>query len=95
MNNVLDVLMQDLRIIDPETGKIPDSEEECCVIKIQLLAAQVIADDIQKIKKVSPTLSDDEILNKLLCNWMENIRDFTTAVISSNEKKCCGFCNVD
>jgi hypothetical protein len=79
MNDDLDILINNFGIIDAETGVSSFSEEERCVIKIQLLAARVIGDDFQKIKEIFPHLPDEEIIDHLLHNWTENIRDFTAA----------------
>jgi hypothetical protein len=81
MNSNLDTLVKDLGIFDLETGEIPISDGERHAIKIQLSAAQLIAEDVLKIREVSRNLSDDEIIDGLLHNWIENIRDFASAAI--------------
>ncbi|MDR2723945.1 MAG: hypothetical protein LBB25_01915 [Holosporaceae bacterium] len=83
MDNDLNILIRKLKIVDAETGISPSSEEELDVIKIQLLAAQIIADDVKKIKKISSNSTNIEIIDQLLYNWTENIRDFTFAIIES------------
>jgi hypothetical protein len=85
MNDDLNILIKKLDIVDAETGISPSSEEERGVIKIQLLAAQVIVDDVRKIREAFPDLSDEEIIDQLLYNWTENIRDFATVLIASKE----------
>ncbi|MDR1982945.1 MAG: hypothetical protein LBQ08_04090 [Holosporaceae bacterium] len=83
MYDNLDTLMEELKIIDRETKAAPDSEKERCVIKIQLLAAQIIIDDMRKIQKISPHLSSEEIVDQLLYNWTANIKDFILAMTGS------------
>jgi hypothetical protein len=87
MKNGLDALMRDMGIFNPEDGSLPTSDEERYVIKIQLLAAQIIVDDVCKIKKISPNLKNDEIIDQLLHNWMENIRNFSSDLIESHYEK--------
>jgi hypothetical protein len=84
MNDNLDLLIKDLGIIDDETRTVPSSEKEKNLLKIQLLVAQIIADDVQKIKKASPHLSDEKITDYLLFNWTENLKSFVSAMLSSD-----------
>ncbi|MDR0753247.1 MAG: hypothetical protein LBE95_01085 [Holosporaceae bacterium] len=86
MNDDLDILIKKLGIVDAETGVTPSSEEELGVVKIQLLAAEVIADDVKKIRNAFPHLTDEEIIDQLLHNWTENIRDFVISLIAIREK---------
>ncbi|MDR1334287.1 MAG: hypothetical protein LBJ71_03650 [Holosporaceae bacterium] len=83
MKSSLNTLMHEIEIFDPESGSFPASEEERCIVKIQLLAAQIIVDDVCKIKEVSPNLSNNEIIDQLLHNWTENIRDFSSTLVES------------
>jgi hypothetical protein len=79
----LDALIEDLEVVNSETKAAPISDKERCVIKIQLLAAQIIMQDINKIQKISPHFSNEETMEKLLDNWVANIKDFISAMTKS------------
>ncbi|MDR0678372.1 MAG: hypothetical protein LBF44_02440 [Holosporaceae bacterium] len=84
MYDNLDALIKDLEIVSLETKTAPTSNKERCVIKIQLLAAQIIEDDMDKIQKISPHLSKEKIMDQLLDNWTANIKDFISAMAKSH-----------
>jgi hypothetical protein len=74
--------MKDLKIIDPETGTTPISDDAQRIIGIQLMVAGIVADDARKIMKISPHLSEKKIIEYLLGNWTESIRDFASEMIA-------------
>jgi hypothetical protein len=84
MHRNVDILVKDLGIVDAETGAPPASGEELHVVKLQLQAAQIIADDVRRIRKSASfgRRSNGPIIRRLLENWVKNIEDFTLAVIA-------------
>ncbi|MDR1551182.1 MAG: hypothetical protein LBS14_00685 [Holosporaceae bacterium] len=80
----LDDLIKKICKIEGESGALPPPEKERHLIQVQLLAAQIIVEDLLKIKEVSPYLSNREIIDYLLHNWTENMRGVISAIMVKN-----------
>jgi hypothetical protein len=82
--------MDVMGITDAKTGMPPLSEENRAIVKLQLLAAQVLARDVlllKNAKTVSDEISTDAIVDRLAKTWSENIADFAKQMLSNNELK--------
>jgi hypothetical protein len=87
----LGTLMNVMGITDFETGMPPLSEENRAVVKLQLLAAQVLVRDVLLLKDATKTVDNEAsanvLVDKLAATWAENIADFAKQILSNNGLK--------
>jgi hypothetical protein len=84
----LGILIDVMGITDDRTGMPPLSEENRAIVKLQLLAAQVLARDamlLRNAKTVDEEVSADVLIDRLARTWTENIADFAKQMLSNNE----------
>ena len=79
----LDYILNSLEITDAETDLPPISKKEKAIAKIQLLVAEIIAEDISSIRKNNDISfeSVDEIIDNLSRNWFDSVKDFAKIVV--------------
>jgi hypothetical protein len=83
--SILESLIHKLQITDLQTELPPLSPEEKIVVKIQLLAAQIILRDAQLVKDEDSSRSLEELFKEFSQNWRENIEHFANALYENDK----------
>jgi hypothetical protein len=88
----LDTMVDAMGITDLETGMPPISDEERAMIKLQLLAAQILVRDVLLVLEKNRVNGDGEasidvLVDRFASVWSENIANFAKQVLSEDVLK--------
>ena len=85
LNAALDKLIDDMEIIDTNSGFPPISNKARNIVKLQLITAQLIAQDTLHSMRINKykQKSHSAIANELSRNWIDNIRTFSKIIMKN------------